>query len=161
MPSARCSRPCRCRRLGGVVGPPYELCAVADFEPAIDGSHVVFLQAAADGAEAFFILVRRKNAAGRAVGIGNICAQGLSVATVVCRDGVDECTFLSDGIGEDVFAYLLVEALYASLVAVQCVCQSSACDVVGVLNEDGLVLVLVSIAVGMIDVGEGDVGGFT
>ena len=146
--------------LGSIVGPPYELCAVADVEPAVDGSHEVFLNLSADGAEAFVELVRRQCAAAGSVRIGDV-ANGSAVATIACCSSIDECAVLLDRHRDEVFANLLVEAFYAALVAVQGVSECTALDVVGVLDEDGLSLVLEAVAVGYVDVGAGDVGGVT
>ena len=148
--------------LSSIMAPPEELCGSADFEPAIHGSYEVFLQAAADGAEAFAeFVVRYIAATGRIVSISDAGADRLTVAAVLCRNSIDECAFLLDRHGHRVFANLLVEAFYASLVAVQGVCQGTVLDVVEVLDEGSLCFVLVAIAVGDIDVLAGDVTGVT
>ena len=148
------------KMLGSIVGPPYELCAVADFEPAVDGSQEVFLQAVADGAEAVVVLVRRQCAAAGSVRIGDV-ANGSAVATIACCSSIDECAVLLDRHRDEVFANLLVEAFYAALVAVQCISQCTALDVFDVFDVCGLFFVLIAVAVGVEDVGAGDVTGVT
>ena len=67
--------------LGCIVGPPDELCAIADFVPAIDGRNEVFLQAVADSTETVLELVRRQCGGVRCVAVNRI-AYGLAVAAV-------------------------------------------------------------------------------
>ena len=103
--------------LGGIVGPPHKLSGIANLVPAINGSHVVFIQMSANSTYTITILMAGNNSTIR-IGICYI-AYRLAVAAIVFGRGINQRALLLNRQWVFIFANLLIEAVESFLLTIQ------------------------------------------